>query len=242
MKNPLSGKEKSGESRKISWKRRPSEIRGYSRTLYLNTDSGDYIRVDYNTKDKKVRLYVEDAEEGGIPYYSVINNGKIAAEKNAQTGRPHDLSEKFGQRSEIFATIGNREVLKLINKNYGIGQGKKKKDPQDDERKKVLERTRQRYFKPDDQVGAGGAKRMLLRFRVDLIDLIDIAIGVLLTAIVYLYEYDFVSSGILAAFYGIIIGTVDILLRGDSEIFANPAAPWRSNAWPAATSNIALRG
>jgi hypothetical protein len=219
MRNPLPGKIKSGESRKIHWKRRPSEIRGYTRTLYLNTDTGDYIRVDYNTKEKKVRLYVEDSEEGGIPYYSVISNGKITAERNAQTGRPHDLSDKFGQRSEIFSTIGNREVLKLINKNYGINQDKKQSERRDNERKMVLERTRQRYFKPDEYGGAGGGRRSLLRFRLSLVDVIDIAIGTLLTASLYLYEYDFVSSGILAAFYGIIIGTVDIFLRGRDPFF-----------------------
>ncbi|MBP7584150.1 MAG: hypothetical protein KBA61_08970, partial [Spirochaetes bacterium] len=105
---------KSDTTRKYHWKRRPSEMRGYQRTLYLNDDNGDYVRVDYNTKDKKVRLYIEDSEEGGIPYYAVITDGKISVERNAQTGRPIDLSEKFRARAELFASIGNREVLKLI--------------------------------------------------------------------------------------------------------------------------------
>ncbi|MCX7678592.1 MAG: hypothetical protein N2316_05185, partial [Spirochaetes bacterium] len=103
------------------WKRRPSEIRGYNRTFYMTDDNGDYLRVDYNLKEKRVRLYLEDASEGGIPYYAVISNGRITAEKNAQTGRPVNLSEKFRSRAELFSSIGNNEVLKLINENYGIG-------------------------------------------------------------------------------------------------------------------------
>jgi len=218
MRNPLAGTTKSDNSRKYHWKRRPSEMRGYQRTLYLNDDNGDYVRVDYNTKDKKVRLYIEDSEEGGIPYYAVITDGKISVERNAQTGRPIDLSEKFRARAELFASIGNREVMKLIGKNYGVNE-EKKPAGKDAERKQVLERTRQRYFRPEDNIGAAGRVVKLLRFRIELIDIIDIAIGALLAGIVYLFEYDFVSAGITAAFFGIIIGAVDLLLRGRDPLF-----------------------
>ncbi|HPA73189.1 MAG TPA: hypothetical protein PKY31_13020, partial [Spirochaetota bacterium] len=129
-----------------------------------------------------------------------------------------DLSEKFRARAELFASIGNREVLKLIGKNYGVG-GEKKPEGRDAERKQVLERTRQRYFRPEDNIGAGERVRKLLRFRIELVDIIDIAIGVLLAGIVYLFEYDFVSAGITAAFFGIIIGAVDLLLRGRDPFF-----------------------
>lgn len=218
MRNPLVGKPKSDDARKYHWKRRPSEMRGYMRTLYLTDDNGDYVRVDYNTKEKKVRLYIEDSEEGGIPYYAVISNGKITIERNAQTGRPHDLNEKFRKRAALFGSIGNREVLKLIDKNYGINEDRKTSG-KDAERKMLLERTRQRYFKPEDNLGVGGRVRRMLQLHMELVDFIDIGIGVLLTGIVYLFEYDFVSSGVLAAFYGIIIGSVDILLRGRDPFF-----------------------
>ncbi len=218
MKSPMKSLSGGMESGKYHWKRRPSEIRGYNRTLYLNSDAGDYLRVDYNTREKRVRLYIEDAGEGGIPYYAIINNGKVTAEKNAQTGRPIDLSEKIGSRADIFSGISNREVLKLINKNYGIGETKKA-ERNDAERKMVLERTRQRYFKPEEQGGGGERARSLLRLGIQWVDIFDIGIGALLTASLYLYEYDFVAPGALAALYGIIIGTVDMVLRKRDPFF-----------------------
>ena len=75
------------ESDQQSWKKRPSEIRGYQRTYYMNSPDGDYLRVDYNLKEKKVRLYVEVEGEGGNAYYAVITNGKITAERSVSSGR-----------------------------------------------------------------------------------------------------------------------------------------------------------
>ena len=79
------------KSRNDYWKRRPSEIRGYQKAFYINGTDGSYVRVDYNLKDKKIRLYVEDASEGGIAYYSVISKGNIEVEKNLATGRRSPL-------------------------------------------------------------------------------------------------------------------------------------------------------
>ncbi len=216
----IKSKPGNSESRKYYWKRRPSEIRGYNRTLYLNADNGDYIRVDYNTKEKRVRLYVEDSEEGGIPYYAVISNGKITAEKNAQSGRPHDLKEKFSMRSDIFSTIGNREILKLINKNYGIGDTRESAAEKEEKRRIALESTRKRYFKSEDHEVSEyrGAFRRALSF--SLVDVLDTGIGAMLTAGIYiLLDFDYVSAGIAAAFFGIIIGMVDIVFRRKEPFF-----------------------
>ena len=215
----IKSKPRNTESRKYYWKRRPSEIRGYNRTLYLNADNGDYIRVDYNTKEKRVRLYVEDSEEGGIPYYAVISNGKITAEKNAQSGRPHDLKEKFGMRSDIFSTIGNRDILKLINKNYGIGDTRESATEKETKRRDALERTRKRYFKTEEHSASefsGGLRRAL---RFNLTDVLDMGIGIMITAGMYIYYFDYVSAGIAAAFFGIIIGMVDLVLRRRDPFF-----------------------
>ena len=45
------------------WKRRPSEIKGYQKAYYINDSDGSYLRVDYHLKEKKLRLYLEDASE-----------------------------------------------------------------------------------------------------------------------------------------------------------------------------------
>ena len=71
------------EYKSYHWKRRPSEIRGYNRVIYTTTERGDYLRVDYNLKDKKVRLYLEDAEEGGKLRSPSMERGSISSISNA---------------------------------------------------------------------------------------------------------------------------------------------------------------
>ena len=126
-----------------TWKKRPSEIRGYQRTFYINSENGDYLRVDYNLKEKRVRLYMELEEEGGNAYYSVITDGKITAERSVSTGRNFGFTEKFRERSAIYSTIPNNQVLKLVNRNYGIQRGKvqekeKPKSEKEKDRKSVV--------------------------------------------------------------------------------------------------------
>lgn len=208
-----------GETKKVQWKRRPSEIRGYQRTLYLNADNGDYIRVDYNLKEKRVRLYIEDAEEGGISYYSVISSGKITAERNASSGRAYNLKEKFSQRAETFSTLSNRDVLKLINKNYGIGeetQGARKKEK---ERVKELERTRVRYFKAEEKNETETQQQGRTARKLRIIDLLDVFIGANICLGFYYFNNTIISVGIIAAFFGILLGIVDIFFRRREPIF-----------------------
>ena len=57
------------DSAQHTWKKRPSEIRGYQRTYYITTEDGDYLRLDYSLKEKRVRLYMEIDSEGGNAYY-----------------------------------------------------------------------------------------------------------------------------------------------------------------------------
>ncbi len=207
-----------------TWKKRPSEIRGYQRTFYITSEDGDYIRIDYNLKDKRVRLYVEIEEEGGNAYYSVITDGKITAERSVSTGRSFGFTEKFRERAMIFSTVPNNQVLKLINRNYGIQRGKavEKEKPQT-EKEKLLKETKQRYFKPefyqageDEKSGRGRIFKTL-----GLVDLIDFMIGLLIAVSVFLYfGYSYLAMGVAAAFFGIIIGFVDMFFRGRSPVFS----------------------
>ncbi len=208
------------ESKKVYWKRRPSEIRGYQRTLYLNADNGDYIRVDYNLKEKRVRLYIEDTEEGGIPYYSVISSGKITAERNASTGRAFSLKEKFSQRADIFSTLSNRDVLKLINKNYGIGEERQVTRKKDQERQRELERTRDRYFKAEGKSDSGSSSSGRINKKIRLIDGIDLFVGANLCLGFYYFNHTLISVGIIAAFFGILLGIIDIFFRRREPIFS----------------------
>ncbi len=202
-----------------SWKRRPSEIRGYHRTLYLTSDNNDYLRVDYNLKEKLVRLYIEVADEGGNSYYSVIRNGKITAEKSVVSGRSFGFADKFRERAEIFSTIPNREVVKLINSNYNItGPGKKKTPPS--EKKKMLEDTRKKYFRPSDKTGKKSTGNIGLSLNeLKFIDLIDVLIGMVISAGIFiLLKYDYIALGVVASFYGISIGLIDMAFRGRPPI------------------------
>ena len=226
MRNRVYKTRRAVELGEIFWKRRPSEIRGYHRTLYVTTEDGDYLRVDYNIKEKRVRLYIEDVEEGGNPYYSVIANGKVVVERNATTGRVNNLYEKFNKRTEIFSSIPNNEVLWLINKNYGIAgstsevDSSERKRSREIERKKELERTRQKYFKPEEYPHYSiRPKEEIKERKIRMVDFFDFFIGALLCISLYIYDRNFVIVGILSAFIGIVIGFVDIFFRKRIPLF-----------------------
>ena len=206
-----------------SWKRRPSEIRGYQRAFYTTTDEGDYIRVDYHLKDRRVRLYVEVDSEGGNAYYSVITKGAITAEKSVSTDRTFSSSDKFRERADIFLTIPNKEVVRLINGNYGIKPGGAAREKPKTEKELRLEETRKKYFKKEDSPGGGpgeegeGGRTFL---SINFFDIIDFLIGIMLSASAYLFfNYSYLVLGITAAFFGIIIGFVDMFIRGRSPVF-----------------------
>jgi len=209
----------------IIWKRRPSEIRGYSRTLYTTLNNRDYLRADYNIKEKRVRLYVEIAQEGGSSYFSVIVNGKISVEKSVLSGRTRGVPEKFLERAESFSTIQNKDVLRLINANYDIG-----KIPIDfTEQKKVeheknLKETKKKYFKTEEnpyiksrQANSNSSKE---RHSFKFHDLIDFFLGIGGTgAIFYFFNFDYVKAGVFAAFFSIVSSLFDVFIRDRSPIF-----------------------
>lgn len=211
------------DTAKHSWKKRPSEIRGYQRTYYITSDEDDYLRVDYNLKEKRVRLYIEIEEEGGNSYYAVITNGKITAERSVSTGRNYGFADKFHERADIFSTLPNRDVLKLINQSYGIQRVKTSvKEKPNTEKDKLIKETKERYFKGDfyqEEGGAGGGKKGAFR-RIGLHDLVDFMIGLLIAGAVFIFfHYSYLAMGVAAAFYGIIIGFVDMFFRSRSPIF-----------------------
>ncbi len=197
------------------WKRRPSEIRGYQRTYYCTTDSGDYLRVDYHLKEKRVRLYVEASGEGGNAYYSVITEGRITAEKSVSTGRSFGFADKFKEHAEDFLTLPNREIIKLIGGNYDIGWGKKRVEKKT-EKEQRLEETKKRYFKAEDESEGGGPQSLAGRiFRINLLDMLDLVLGVAITAgAFFYYQYSLIVAGAVSACYGILTGLIDIFLRG----------------------------
>ena len=216
------------ETNQQTWKKRPSEIRGYQRTFYLTSPDGDYLRVDYNLKEKRVRLYIEVEVEGGNAYYTVITNGKVTAERSVSTGRNFGFTEKFEERADLFSTLPNREALKLIGGNFGIRKGGKgkaapKDDPLKAKKEKLIQETKQRYFRKEffgeGQEGGEGGGRRIFR-RIHLVDLVDLLVGILLSGSVFLFfNYSFTAMGATAAFFGIIIGFVDMFIRSRSPIF-----------------------
>ncbi len=198
----------------LNWRRRPSEIRGYNRALYVNTEGGDYIRVDYNLKDKRVRLYIEDVEEGGNPYYSVITDGTVTAERNVTTGRSYNLSDKFRKRAAIFSQVPNNEVIKIINKNYGIGERGTEERERRIQRQQELEETRRRYFRENPYVEfSDGMPEEEIEKRFRLIDLLDVSFGIVLCFGAYYYWHSFISVGIVSAFFGVLLAILDIFFR-----------------------------
>ncbi|HOP63565.1 MAG TPA: hypothetical protein PK358_03550 [Spirochaetota bacterium] len=214
------------ESRvEFSWKRRPSEIRGYDRAMYTTLNNGDYIRVDYNLSEDRVRLYVEISDEDNNSYYSIISGGRIVTERNS-SGKSARVGEKLIERATEFSTLPNSEVLKIINRNYGIEafnevENRKKEQQQKEQRSLV----KKRYFKEaevavNDYADVSEHVKQQ-RAKVSLIDLIDVLTGIVLAGVFFiLYRYSFLALGAVAVFWGIIIGIIDIFLREREPVFS----------------------
>jgi hypothetical protein len=206
-----------------TWRRRPSEIRGYQRVYYINTEDGDHLRVDYNIREKRVRLYVEIESEGGNAYYSIITNGKITAEKSVSTGRSFGFADKFREHAHDFASIPNRDVYRLINSNYGIKKGKATDEKQQTDKEKLIKETKRKYFKKElyDAKGEQLEDQGKLFRKTTILDLLDFLIGVVISAAAFLYfKFNFLALGVTASSYGIIIGFVDMFFRNRSPMFS----------------------
>jgi hypothetical protein len=205
------------------WRRRPSEIRGYNRTIYTTTETNEYLRVDFNIQEKRVRLYIEDNEEGGNPYYSVITNGKITVERNATTGRITDLFEKFSKRADVFSTIPNKDVVKLINNNYNIGTKVKKWSDYKEtinKYRQVQKPEKKKEYMPsyarDSETEYVPRKK---KKKAGFVDAVDSIIGAVLCTGLFLYNHNFVTLGVLSAFIGIFMGLLDVYYRERHPIF-----------------------
>lgn len=207
----------------IFWKRRPSEIRGYLRTLYMTAENGDYLRVDYNARDKRVRLYVEVQNEGGSPYYAVIKDGKVTIERSVMSGRTSGFSEKFKERAHLYSTISNKEIMQIIGGNYGISykNALKTKETVDAEHRKRIEETRRRYFVQEkNPYGKSNGLTGSVRGHIRFIDFIDFFVGWGLSlGAFFLFQYSFLALGIVSALFGVLIGIFDMLVRERQPLF-----------------------
>ncbi len=224
MKRPAQNEKSDNE--RIVWKRRPSEIRGYQKAIYVTEDNGDYVRVDYNLSDKKIRLYIELASEGGSPYYSVIKDGKITIERSVLTGRSLGFSDKFSSKSAVFNTIPSNTILKLIGGNYGISSSKfERTREKSTARTQLLAETRKKYFRTEDNPyihrrSGGGSPGGPLSSKARVYDLLDLSVAFLLGLGAYFYfNYSFMAAGAVAAFTGVTSGIVDMFIRGREPFF-----------------------
>jgi hypothetical protein len=192
--------------------------------MYTTLDNGDYIRVDYNVAEKRVRLYVEVCEENNISYYSILNSGKIVSERNS-SGKSARVGERISERSDEFSTLPNNEVLKLINRNYGIESPDNAENRKKEQQKREqLSLVKKRYFRENEQADniyadtpekiTGGTGKL------GLIDLIDVMTGIVVAGVFYiLNQYSFLALGATAVVWGILLGLFDIVLRNREPVF-----------------------
>ncbi|MFC1669885.1 hypothetical protein ACFL20_05780 [Spirochaetota bacterium] len=196
------------------WKARRSELRGFQKTYYLTKKEGDYLRVDYNQKDKRVRLYVEVSKEKGTPYYSVIHNGDIVVERCVFSGRASNYSKIFKERAKLFSSIPNPAVIKLVNKNYGISIKSDKKASSSESRREEI---RRKYFKEDSNAPVsqqGEYDDIESASKLGLRDVVDFLLGIIASgAIFFFLRYNFIAAGAFASIYGMILGSIDIFIR-----------------------------
>lgn len=213
------------ESAKIqfSWKRRPSEIKGFERAMYTTLDNGDYIRVDYNIVDNMARVYVEVNGDKASSYYAIINNGRITLERN-NAGRSSKVAEVISARASQFSTIPNKEILKIISRNYGIIDRDAKPVPDKKTGLMTRDQVRQRYFRQDQNPYNGSAARQspggAISAGISLIDLIDFTFGLLLIAGAFIiFNRSVPAAGAVSVFWGLLTGFLDIIIRGREPFF-----------------------
>jgi len=205
----------------FTWKRRASEIRGYERTMYTTLENGDYVRVDYNTGEKIVRIYAEVFEDKGASYYAVISKGKVTVEKNSN-GRSTRVAERLTERAEAFSTLPNKDVLNLISGNYGISSA----GPSNINVKKELLKVerdviKRKYFKYEDEQYPENDYSTGKRIRkIGIIDLFDVMTGIVISGLFFfISQYDLIAAGASAVIWGMMLGVFDILLREREPVF-----------------------
>ncbi|MDR3237521.1 MAG: FUSC family protein [Spirochaetia bacterium] len=208
---------KTAEQNSSSWKKRPSEIRGYQSAYYLTDDKNDYIRIDYNTKVKKIRLYVEIAKEGSCPYFATITEGRVIAEKNMLTKRSFGFSQIFASKAGIISTIPDESMLKLFAGNYGIPAAAVKET-----KEKRLRETKEKYFAKKEVSAAqsyySDDKNTGLSVKGLFKDFFETILGAVLSiGVFYFLDNSFIAMGICAAFFGVIMSIFDLFIRGKSN-------------------------
>lgn len=201
----------------ISWKRRPSEIKGYQRALYYNDPNGNYLRVDYNIKSSRIRLYYEDNAAGKIVYSAIIEKGSIISEKNMTSGRSTPLSKVFTPLAALFANIPNKEVITLIGDNYGLATINR--ELKELEKRKKIERTRKKYFTNDDNEKNAILGSFDENKKISIADIADVIIGLTASVILFFLFKGFQVPGIFMASFGVTIGLIDIFIREREPIF-----------------------
>ncbi len=213
------------ESAKIqfSWKRRPSEIKGFERAMYTTLDNGDYIRVDYNMVDSMARVYVEVHGDKTESYYAIINNGRITIERN-NAGRSTKVAEVISERAPQFSSIPNKEILKIINRNYGIIDRDAKPAPDKKGGLITREQVKQRYFRqePNPYQGSSSSKTgaASVSSSISLIDLVDFTFGLILVAGAFIiFNKSAAAAGAVAVFWGLVLGFLDIMIREREPFF-----------------------
>jgi len=203
-------KQKNAKKTQLAWKTRRSELAGYKKMYYANTESGDYLRADLGSEDGTVRLYLELESDGGAGYISIIKNGKVNVEKSTLSRKMGDFSDKFTAKADLFSTLPDSSILNTIAGNYGIKQKKSAAE--------TFKETRIRYFKEKNVDNPDGILRRSrsesVRTKVTFIDVIDFVIGLAIAAVAFwAFNYDFVILGIVLAVFGLIVGTIDVFIR-----------------------------
>lgn len=190
--------------------------------MYLTTEEGDYLRVDYNMKERSVRLYIEPAAEPGKAYFSLINSGRVTAERDYISGKNISAAAKFHPKSRYFSTITDAGVLQLINHNYGIAINPQSLRPAAGS-SDIIEETREKYFNKDGDSAIisrkNKGKRVLLKMPIRWFDFLDLVNGLIIMALSLLVSNSFIVVGLVSACWGIILGAIDIFWREREPIF-----------------------
>lgn len=178
----------------------------------LNMD-GHKFKVELNRSKKQVKIFV-DTNDGEI-LESSITNGVVLEEINCRSGHKENLIDEFTSLGKYLSAIPDSKVIRLIGGNYGVfSDFITRSSNHINEDIRILKRL-YRFF-----LGLPGLLIVTLIYwlkdladRPRISDVVDAAIVVSGSYLVYLYNFNYILGG-LALFLGsLATGYLDWLVR-----------------------------
>lgn len=197
------------------WRRARPSTQGFRKCYQAKTPAGDLLQLEANLHEGLVKFQLEPVNEKGACYTATVKKGMIIREREVNTGVSLPLKRKFEPFREIFSAIPDEEILKCVSGVYGIvwlphntrllEEQPSLTLPQKETKKiTLLKKFLKTVLKKKEE---------FINWKDVKENIQDSALGLSLGSIMYYQFLDFVVVGWVLAFYGILSGGVDWILR-----------------------------